>query len=80
MAIRFNGLGSLGYCATVERTPTVQAAMASDLLGRAQAFASSLSPVLRERALAWAYLRETESSFAIEREAPSEDKARAFRR
>ncbi len=54
--------------------------MASDLLGRAQAFASSLSPVLRERALAWAYLRETESSFAIEREAPSEDKARAFRR
>ena len=78
--VRFNGLGSFGYCATVERTPTVQAAMASDLLGRAQTFAASLNPVLRERALAWAYLHETESSFAIEREAPSADKARTFTR
>jgi hypothetical protein len=31
-----------------------------------------------DRTLAWAYLHETEDSFAIEREAPSEDKARAF--
>jgi hypothetical protein len=28
--------------------------------------------------LAWAYLHETEDSFAIERQTPSEDKARAF--
>ncbi len=78
--VRFNGLGSLRYCATVERSAAVEAAMGSDLLGRTRAFAASLNPVLRERALAWAYLHETESSFAIEREAPNEDKARTFAR
>ena len=76
--VNFNGLGTALYCATVRRTPAIEAAMASDILGRTQAFVASLGPVMMDRALAWAYLHETEDSFAIEHEAPSEDKARAF--
>lgn len=76
--VNFNGLGSLRYCVNVERTPAIEAGMASDILGRAAAFAQSLGPVMLDRALAWAYLHETEDSYAIENEKPSEDKARAF--
>lgn len=76
--VNFNGLGSLRYCATVERTPAIRAALASDILGRADAFVQSLGPAMLDRALAWAYLHETEDSYAIENEKPSEDKARAF--
>lgn len=38
----------------------------------------SLPPVMMDRAINWAYLHETKDSFAIEREAPSEDKSRRF--
>ena len=76
--ISFNGIGSIRYCITVERTPGIKAAIASDVLGRTKAFIESLGAGVMDRALAWAYLHETDSSFAIEREAPSEDKARTF--
>jgi len=76
--VSFNGLGSIDYCATVERTSALQAAMASDILGRAKEFVNTLGKTMLDRALAWAYLHETEDSFAIERETPSEDKARMF--
>jgi hypothetical protein len=33
---------------------------------------------MMDHALSWAYLHETDSSFAIEKKAPSEDKARQF--
>ncbi len=76
--VAFNGLGSLQYCATVERTAQLERAMASDILGRTAAFIDTLGKGVMDRALSWAYLHETEDSFAIEREVPSEDKARAF--
>ena len=76
--VDFNGLGSVRYCASVERTPAIEAAMASDILGRARSFTASLDKEMMDRALAWAYLHETEDSYAIEREAPSADKARTF--
>lgn len=76
--VAFNGLGSIRYCATVERTPFLQKAVASDILGRIKDFIGSLGPGVMDRALSWAYLHETEDSFAIEREAPTEDKARSF--
>ncbi|UST52325.1 Fic family protein (plasmid) [Comamonadaceae bacterium OTU4NAUVB1] len=76
--VNFNGLGSLRYCVNVERTPALEAAMASDVLGRTRAFVEGLAPDMMDRALSWAYLHETEDSYAIEREAPTEDKARAF--
>ncbi|SHM53052.1 Fic/DOC family protein [Rhizobacter sp. OV335] len=76
--VSFNGLGSLRYCATVERTPWLDKAMASGVLDRTREFIDSLGAGMTDRALRWAYLHETEDSFAIEREAPSEDKARRF--
>lgn len=76
--VAFNGLGSLRYCATVERTAFLEEAMASDILGRTKAFINALGKGMMDRALSWAYLHETADSFAIERETPSEDKARMF--
>lgn len=76
--VAFNGLGTINYCATVEQTPYLHEAINSNILGRTKAFINTLGKGVTDRALAWAYLHETESSFAIEREAPSEDKARLF--
>jgi hypothetical protein len=76
--VAFNGLGTIRYCATVERTPKVQAGIGAGVMGRAVEFAKQLSKPTLDRALAWAYLSETEDSFAIERETPSADKAEAF--
>ena len=76
--VTFNGLGSIRYCASVERTPYLQRAIKADILGRAKAFIETLGAGVMDRTLAWAYLHETQSSFAIERETPGEDKSRAF--
>ncbi|EMM5100264.1 Fic family protein [Pseudomonas aeruginosa] len=76
--IEFNGLGDLTYCATVERTDDLTQLLAHDILSRAKAFIESLPPTVMDRAINWAYLHETKDSFAIEREAPSEDKSRKF--
>jgi hypothetical protein len=76
--IDFNGLGTLAYCATVERTAEIEALLAFDTLGRIQQFVASLPPSIMDRAINWAYLSETADSFAIEREAPTEDKSRRF--
>lgn len=76
--VRFNGLGSPGYCPTVERTPTINALIDAGVLAQANTFIRSLSHEMMDCALAWAYLSETESSFAIERETPSERKAESF--
>lgn len=76
--VAFNGLGSLRYGPTVRRRPDIERLLARDLLGLARQFADEIGPELLDRALAWAYLGETESSFAIEREVPTADKTRAF--
>ncbi|MDD1012506.1 Fic family protein [Pseudomonas rubra] len=76
--VDFNGLGTLKYCITVERTPELQALLDYDILGRSRAFIASLPKEMMDRAINWAYLSETESSFAIEKEAPSEQKAQRF--
>jgi Fic family protein len=78
--VNFNGLGSLHYCATVRLTSEIERGMALDIPGYARKFMGSLSAPTLERALTWAYLHETENSFAIEREKPSENKAQAFAR
>lgn len=76
--VDFNGLGSLAYCATVERTPALLTLLDFDVLGRSRAFIKSLPAEMMDRALQWAYLHETRDSFAIEKEAPSQDKAERF--
>lgn len=76
--VEFNGLGTIGYCATVERIAEIEALLEHDILARAQDFVKNLPSGMMDRALAWAYLHETQDSFAIEKESPSEDKARKF--
>lgn len=76
--VEFNGLGSLSYCATVERTFQLNALLESDILGRTRTFLETLPSMMMDRAMGWAYLHETRESFAIERESPSEDKAQRF--
>jgi hypothetical protein len=76
--VNFNGIGTPHYCATVERTEQVEAGLAEDLLNRVNEFLGSLNAGILDRTLQWAYLSETQDSFAIEREAPSEDKAHSF--
>ena len=76
--INFNGIGSKEYCPTVRLTPVIRDGIASDILGRTKAFLDSLGPANADRALSWAYLSETDSSFAIERETPNHNKTEAF--
>ncbi|WP_431023344.1 Fic family protein [Halomonas sp. H5] len=76
--VDFNGLGSLHYCAVVRRTPEIQALLEAEILAKARAFMASLPPGMLDRAIQWAYLSETQSSFAIERESPSPDKQQRF--
>lgn len=76
--VNFNGLGSLNYCVTVECTNEIKAGLQQDLLQQANTFIQGLNSQLLDRALSWAYLHETESSFAIEREAPLPDKTEVF--
>lgn len=73
--VNFNGIGTPRYCATVERTDEIEAGLAGDLLSRVNDFLGSLNAGILDRTLQWAYLSETQDSFAIERESPTEDKA-----
>lgn len=76
--VEFNGLGDFSYCAIVERTPEVSELLEYNILGRAREFIESLPQVMMDRAINWAYLHETQDSFLIEKEAPTENKARRF--
>ena len=76
--INFNGIGSEAYCPTVRLTQVIKEGIAGDVIARTKAFLDSLGPTNADRALSWAYLSETDSSFAIERETPNQNKAEAF--
>lgn len=76
--IEFNGLGNWSFCPVVRRTPALEQLLERDILAQAQAFAERIGGAMLERALSWAYLSETEGSFAIEGETPSHDKAALF--
>lgn len=76
--VNFNGLGTLAYCATVEKTPAIAEAMDRSVLDRANQVLRSLDSDIRDRALEWAYLSETRGSFEIEGEVPGASKQAAF--
>lgn len=76
--VDFNGIGTWNYCVTVERTAAIKEALDADVLGAVHEFTAGLNAQLLDRTLSWAYLHETHDSYAIENEAPSEDKARTF--
>ena len=76
--VNFNGLGSMDYCVTVERTEHINSLLELNILQKANEFLSELGPTASDRAMSWAYLSETKSSFEIERETPSATRAEAF--
>lgn len=76
--VDFNGLGSPSYCPTVRRTPEIQDLLAKNILASASAFMAGLEPSVLDRAVRWAYLSETQGSYAIENETPTSSKAEAF--
>uniref|UniRef100_E6QJD6 Filamentation induced by cAMP protein Fic n=1 Tax=mine drainage metagenome TaxID=410659 RepID=E6QJD6_9ZZZZ len=76
--VAFNGLGTMDYCVTVERTKDIQRLLDEDILMQTRIFFKNTDQRIMDRAIAWAYLSETESSFAIERETVPYNKAEAF--
>lgn len=76
--VDFNGLGSTVYCPTVRRTTEIAALLERNILGSASAFIGGLAPSVLDRAVRWAYLSETQGSYAIENETPTSSKAEAF--
>ena len=74
----FNGLGDWSFCPSVRRTEPLMAALATEPLAAAREFLATLPAEQIERVLAWAYLHETRSSYAIEGEAPSGNRSEAF--
>ena len=76
--VNFNGLGSLDYCVSVERTERINSLLESNILQKSNEFLSKLGSAASDRAMSWAYLSETKSSFEIEHETPSATKAEAF--
>lgn len=76
--VDFNGIGSIQYSPTVRLTPEIKALLAEDILGQAREFIQSMDPDMVERAVRWAYLSETEGSYAIERKAPTGNRTEAF--
>lgn len=76
--VDFNGLGSINYCVTVERTTRIRSFLEINILQKANQFVSGLGSITSDRAMSWAYLSETKSSFEIEHQIPSDTKAEAF--
>ncbi len=74
----FNGLGNLNYCPTVEKTEKIKEALSDNVLQRVQDYLSEIGQVNADRALQWAYLSETESSYAIEGERADLNKSERF--
>lgn len=76
--VEFNGLGGPSFCPTVRRTAELQALLDKNILNSANEFISGLDKAVLDRAVRWAYLSETQGSYAIENEAPAAGKAEAF--
>ena len=68
----------MNYCPTVEKTEKIQAALENNVLDRVQDYLSEIGKINADRALQWAYLSETESSYAIEGEKPDMSKSARF--
>jgi len=76
--VDFNGLGSRAFCPTVRRTPEIEALLGKNILGSAREFVAGLDSAVLDRAVRWAYLSETQGSYAIENETPTSNKSEAF--
>lgn len=76
--VNFNGIGSIDYCPVVRKTAEIEALRAVNIMEQLADFYANTDHEIMDRALSWAYLSETEGSFALERETPQEDKKSMF--
>lgn len=75
----FNNLpGNRAFCPMVRLTKTVLENSEEKLKAETDALLSAYSPELLYRAVQYLYVKETKSSFAIERETPSQKRMDAF--
>ena len=70
--------GNRQFCPLVRKTDFLQAMARKDLKRRTQETLARYDPALLRRAATFLYLKETHSSFEVEREKPSPDRARRF--
>lgn len=71
--------GDRDYAPMIERTPDAQAALSRDWAKAVQeAVGGGENPELLRRALHYLFRKETKSSFAIERESPSQERTSRF--
>jgi hypothetical protein len=70
--------GTRQFCPLVRRTGVIADYERKNISGQVRSLIESRSRRLVERAVAYLYLKETQSSFGIERERPSQDKAQRF--
>jgi hypothetical protein len=70
--------GNRQFCPLVRKTDFLQAMAGKDLKRRTQETLARYDRDLLRRAAAFLYLKETHSSFEVEREKPSPDRARRF--
>lgn len=70
--------GNRKFCALVRKTALLKAMVQKDLKRRTQETLAKYDRDLLRRAAAFLYLKETHSSFEVERENPSSDRAQRF--
>jgi hypothetical protein len=70
--------GSPAFCPLVRRTSYLESMAGKGLKDRAREKLAKYDPGLLRRAAEYLYLKETHSSFEVEREHPSPDRARRF--
>ena len=70
--------GSNLFCPMVDKTEYLQEMLAKDLKCRTQEVLANYDPSLLRRAAAYLYLKETQSSFEVEREKPSPQRQQRF--
>jgi hypothetical protein len=70
--------GNRNFCPLVRRTARLQSMLTSDLARQTQETLAKYDHDLLRRAAAFLYLKETQSSFEVEREKPSPQRAQRF--
>jgi hypothetical protein len=70
--------GNRNFCPLVTKTPYLTEMVGKELKQRTADALAQYDPALLRRAAEFLYLKETHSSFEVEREKPSPDKARRF--
>jgi hypothetical protein len=70
--------GTSAFCPLVRKTDYLEQRVARDLRGLTGETLAGYDEALLRRAASWLYLKETQSSFELEREKPSASKAQRF--